>query len=251
MNWIWRILYPNINQRKSSHILLVTVIVLLQGMKWVKRLLSLCYMSTFVLYLTFFTRLSCQRCGLWHRTRRGLRARTLCVGHLGLCGPPPGRHSSAGSALEVPPTSLRPWQTAAVRLRVPQHSGCAEAGQHQQRQQRLRPQWCCLSYPGLWQHDLPSLWAREQRLWASCVYSSRDNAPEPNQHLLQSLMILSQNSGNHFSRCGNCLQVNTFMDAAVKCGKFICESYLFLSSNLKKTAVLSFIHNAVVAQIVI
>lgn len=133
------------------------------------------------------------RFGPGHRANKAwwdqqLQGRTLYLDRLRLCHASSGYRRSAGCDVEVPPAPPCSWQAAAAAgLLVPQHSGCAEAGQHQQWQHWLRPKRHRLSSAGLWKHDLPSLWACERWIRAPCVHSPGDNAPQPHQRLLQSL----------------------------------------------------------------
>lgn len=131
--------------------------------------------------------------GRTHNTRRQRRRRAtaggnVLVGLRRLCGPPPDHHSLPGRALEVPVPSAAPHpREPAVGLGAPQHPDCAQARQHQQRQQRLGPQRRRLSPAAVRQHVVSSLRARELWLWAAGVHSSGNNASESHQCLLQSL----------------------------------------------------------------
>lgn len=152
-----------------------------------------------------FTSVSSPFPPLWSRPRRPgnrtdqLRVRSACVGRLGLLGRPRGRRRSAGRSVEVPSSAPRPGEPPAG-LHLPQHSGRAQAGQHQQRQRRLRPQRRGLPSAGLGQHDLPSLRARRLRLRAPRVHRSGNHASESHQHLLQGL-----NVGRRGWMCDACL----------------------------------------------
>lgn len=127
--------------------------------------------------------------GRTHSTRRQRRRTTTggsaLVGLHRLCHPPPDHHSLPGCALEVPlpPATPHPGEPA-VCLGAPQHSGCAQARQHQQWQQRLGPQRRRLSSAAFRKHVVSSLRACELWLWATCVHSSGNNAPESHQCLL-------------------------------------------------------------------
>lgn len=160
--------------------------------------------------------------GLRSRTfgrHRGPLVRHVGVGHLRLRGPACGHRSRGGGALEVPQASLCP-RNPAVCSYFPQHSGCAQAGQRQQRQQRLRPQRCRLPSAGFWQHDLPPLRARQLWLRAPGLHSSRNSTAEPHQRLLQSLMFADQTSE------GLRLQVERKNSVTVRCFHCLFGVYL-------------------------